>query len=65
MAVEQIRDEAVGLVDKTRHNEETAKFERLMMDDFTFFVNTAFRIIDKGNYAFANDPLIRAQFGHR
>ena len=49
MAVEQIRDEAVGLVDKTRHNEETAKFERLMMDCVPFFANTARRIIDKGS----------------
>jgi hypothetical protein len=49
MAVEKIIDEAIGQADKTRHNEETARFERLMMEGVPFFVNTALRIIGKGS----------------
>ena len=62
----EVVTEKISAVEELRAQvAEQARFERLMMDDFTFFVNSAFRIIDKGNYAFANDPLIRAQFGHR
>jgi hypothetical protein len=52
MAVEKIIDEAIGLADKIRLNEETAKFERLMMDDFPFCIKPILMIIDKGRMLF-------------